>query len=192
MRIDNYEEFLASQNDITTIEEDGYTVNVKKHLSLAEMIAIVEGVTEQCFEEETGVYRPEMVDFLLRNTVFTFYTDVELPKDIEQKYDFIYRFGGIYKRIMDIIDLDQFYAIVDAIKAKIKYNATANIEAIKKNTQKFMEIMDKFSDDINDVMEGVDKEAMKNLINVLSGNMFDKARQSMKEKTAPVVAEATE
>lgn len=183
MKIENYADYVANQNDITKLDFSDYSVNVKKYLSLSEAIAMVETVTEHCIDDETGAFHPEVIDFLIRNSVFTMYTDVELPEDIEERYDFVYRFGELYYNVVRIIDSEQFSAVTDAIKAKIKYIANANVEALNKNVQKLMDSAAVFGDGLSKSLEGLDKEELKNAINVLSGAMYDKTRGEMKTTT---------
>lgn len=185
----NFNSVLNKAEEPATIYYNGEAIVVKRMLSLKEVIAMVEGVSETCFDQSTGDYHPENKDFAIRHSIFKLYTDVELPDDVEQKYDFVYKCDDLINAILEEVNKQQFNAICRAIDDKIRSMVNANVAEFKRNVDAFTRSVDEIGEKMNEVFEGVSKDDLKNIINILSGAAFDMEKKNLKKTPKGLLVE---
>lgn len=115
-------------SDNITIEvADGVEVTVRSLISLQDSLEFVKSVVDNCFEEDTNAYLPEIKDFAIRCAICEFYTNIDLPGDTEKAYEFVYSCAGLLDAIVSKINQAQFGSMMNAINDKIDSIVSANI-----------------------------------------------------------------
>ena len=91
----------------------GLKVIVRHMISLEEMQKLVGIVWEQCWDE-ARLCR-ELMDFQLRCAVVTFYTNVNLPAEPAEQYEYLYG-TDLYETVRQNISDSQINAITESLK----------------------------------------------------------------------------
>lgn len=164
-------ESALNQDNIITETLTGtsdVSIQIKKTISLPEMMEFVQEVVEACVDGETGEYTPEAYDFAIRNAVLTHYANFAMPKNLEKRYWFLYNTGA-FQQVVDSINEYQFNDIIRAVDRKIKYMldviSAAAVSKINDVINKFNEIAETGSkmfnstspDDMVNFMHGISK-----------------------------------
>lgn len=155
------------------VEYNGRNIEVKILLSYPEAIGFVDYVVDSCFDDDTGEYRPEILDFALRFATIESYTNINLPDKYGEAYDFLYSIDDLLFSIKEVISKTQFTSIMDAIDNKI--NSIVNSHA--------SEMMAKMNDLYNEVfslidtldkqLDGISDDDMKKLVEAMTETGFD-------------------
>lgn len=142
--INKFETALCKENIITETLSgaDNVVFQIKRTISLTEMMAFVQDVVESCIDGETGDYIPEAYDFAIRTAVLTHYANFAMPSSLEKQYWLIYNTSAFQQTINNINE-QQFSDIIRAIDRKIKYMVD-----IMSSTaiSKIYEVINKFND----------------------------------------------
>lgn len=168
------------------VEWKGIPIKIKKHLSLNEMMGFVMRVVDNCFEEDTGKYRPELKDFILKDTVLESYGGLTLPKNVGERYRVIYH-SDILDVVMEHICKEQYLQMCDAIDKGIEYKVRTNIEAITDQVNEVVNEINELGESLTGIFSGVDNETVSKLANAVAGGAFDEhklARAFLDEKAA--------
>lgn len=162
---------------ITPVKVDwhGVDLEIKPLLSFYEMIGFVNLVAQCCFSSDTNEYLPEMKDFGINCGILALYTNIELPEDIEDKYEYVLRCDA-FGLILEVIDEIQFKQIVTAIDAKIKILAESNINALQKEVSELYGMVDSISAQMEALFGEFNSENINSMLAFInSGNLDEKA-----------------
>ncbi len=157
-----------------TYEWNGLEIEIKKNISMEEMFAFVNLAVSNCFNEETGEYRPEVKDFLIRCATLEFYAGIALPEDVKDKFDIVYA-SNLFGFVLERINLQQFYAITEAIDKKVDNMVQANIVTLNKQMYEVIKALESFSEQFAGMFDNIDMSAVANMAEALS-NGFDEEK----------------
>ena len=142
------------------------TAQVVRSIGLDKFASAVESSATSCFNED-GEYVPWMEDVAFGHAVLSAYTNIELPDDLHELFDFIIN-TDVLDRVVTIIDSDQFERLVTAVRRKIHITLKERYSAREQEldralamlnfiTQKYNEIGMIFNeimgDDMKELME---------------------------------------
>lgn len=160
---------------------------VKKRLSLTEMIEFVNEVVESCVDTESGEYIPEAYNFALRCAILTKYANFTLPSNLERRYEVVYGTSAV-EQALEYIDEAQFEDIRGAIDEKVSFMldviSSAAVSKINEVVGKFAEIAQTSSD----VFGGVDPEDMAKVMRGIS-KIGDSDKQAIEHSIADIILE---
>lgn len=88
-------------------------VYVKSIIPFSEMIGMVEYIVNSCLSKD-GLFMPEFLDFSLRVCVLNYYSLVELPESIEDKFYIVYQ-SDIYDTVIKHINKGQIESIKNSV-----------------------------------------------------------------------------
>lgn len=142
--INNFEQALAKDTVITEtlVDTEDVTIQIKKTITLPEMMLFVQEVVEACIDGETGEYIPEAYDFAIRSAVLTHYANFAMPANLEKQYWLIYNTRA-FQQVLNNINEQQFNDIIRAIDRKVKYMLDVMSSAA---ISKINEVIAKFND----------------------------------------------
>lgn len=167
------------------VDWHGNAVFVRKHLALLPMMEFVAEVVGNCFDDDTGEYRPELRDFAIRRAVLTKYANFSLPKDVEHCYELVIG-CDVYNAILNIIDEAQFREMLKAVDDKIAHRASEIIEASKARNDELYAKLSELESSLGAIFNGVDAATIRALTSAMSDGRFSpeaivKAYMSQKE-----------
>lgn len=157
-----------SKPNVTTEKWCGLDVAITHTISLKDMMSLVSEVADNCFLEN-GRYIPEMMQPLLECCVVDRYTNINLPTNIESRYELVLR-SGIMDFIMPRINSNQYNDIVVAIRDKVDYMCDARTVEFERVMEKMAESVDKLHDSANSLFENISDEDIKAVMAAFSGD----------------------
>lgn len=100
----------------TRLNWNGLNLVIRRMIDLDEMSQLVGMVLDGCWNE--NMYMKELMDFMFRCAVVTYYSNVYLPENNEMRYKIVYE-TDLYDTVKDNINEGQFAAIESAVKMYI-------------------------------------------------------------------------
>lgn len=165
---------IGTENDVSKFVWAGLEVEVKRFLTMEETFDFTNTVFETCFRQSDSSYRPEVKDFIVRSCILDFYTNVEVPDDLKDRYDMVYRYGVI-PEVMKYIDQTQFNAIMAAIDCKIEDKLNTNVERIERDIAEVGRIIDEVKVQFNGIFDGIDNETIRQIAAAIANMNIDPA-----------------
>ena len=165
---DNYSE-------TTTVEWNGLDVEIRRNITLTEMLAIVDNVVKACFSEQDGKYMPELKDFAVRAAVVELYTNLSAPSNIHKRYDLLYA-SDIWNVILNNIDMDQFVQMTEAIEKKMNHIANESISVIGKQISSLGSAVEDVQQKLYSLFDGIGSDEMKSFIDAMSSGAIDERK----------------
>lgn len=172
-----------------TINWNGIQLNVKRYISLAEMLEFVDYVTKMCFGDDIE-YRPELKDMAIKICTLEKFAGVVLPEDVSKTYDIIYG-TDIVRVVYDAIDPEQIAEIVHAIDVKVANTARANIERVNAELDKINKRFEDIQASIEKVFSNVSPEditamlkSIPDIANIDEGDFIQKYIENTKAADA--------
>jgi hypothetical protein len=107
------------------------TAGVRFHISLAAAASMVEEIANDCVDLTTGAYFPQAFQLSLQAHLLEYFTDIPMPKTLEEMYALFNQSGSLYKRIVALINTQQLNDIREAARRLIDFrlNQAISIQA---------------------------------------------------------------
>ena len=179
------EESIVEQNDgdiihmedVTKVIEDnfppavikdwfGHQLIVRTYITQTEMEQFVDNIVNASFDSDTGDYAPERRDFMYRYCEILFFTNVEMPTDVEQAYRIVYA-TDLNHIIEETARYWQRADIQKAIEDKIQYRLDKDLDHLEVE-------MNKLTDGIAKVRESfasIDKDDIQRLLSAIGNGV---------------------
>lgn len=142
--INKFEQALNEDNVIaeTLVDTDDVTIQIKKTITLSEMMLFVQEVVEACIDGENGEYIPEAYDLAIRSAVLTHYANFAMPASLDKQYWLVYNTMA-FQQVVSKINKHQFNDIIRTIDRKIKFM----LDILSSSAvSKIHEVINKFND----------------------------------------------
>lgn len=163
---------IGTENDVSKFVWAGLEIEVKRFLTMEEMFDFTSTVFETCFRQADSSYLPEVKDFMIRSCILDAYTNIEIPDDLQTRYDMVYRYE-IIPEVMKYVDQNQFNAVLMAIDSKINNRLNANVEKFEKKMAEADEMVGKAVEYISGIFDGIDNETIKQVALSISNMSID-------------------
>lgn len=160
--------------DETVLDWYGIEVRVKSTIPMGEMLAFVNDVVTGCFQGELG-FMPELTEFLISCNILTRYANFSLPSDLEHRYKIVSGSDAV-ECVLPCIDERQLEEIRDSIYKKIDTLCNARAYDLEGKFRTLMEQVKQFADKTKSMFDGVDAEAMRELIEALANKKVDEEK----------------
>ena len=156
------------------IDWNGITIHVKSRLTINEIVSFAHRAVELCFTD-THDYLPEVLRFAVGLETINFYTDLELPESIDDKYTLITQ-TDLIECIIDCVDKEQYEEIVTATDEKLNYRADSAIAESRKEVEEIYSAAKTLFDKISEAFSGLDPDDFKNMVTAISANGIDESK----------------
>ncbi len=157
------------------VEWLGYTIHIKRFLDFMDMMGFVNGVTAGCFAKSDNSYMPEARDFFFRCHIVEYYTNIELPDNLEEKNQLVYG-TNIIEVVLRNVDMGQFQAIIDSIDKKVANLVDINVKQINDEVEFIYEQVSALYAQLTEAFDGIDKETIASIANAVVGTTFDEKK----------------
>lgn len=163
---------VMNYGNTSVVNWNGVEITVRRIISVSELIAIVNSVASSAFSGETGAYSPVSVDFTERFAVLGLYTDIQMPEDINERYELCYA-PGLYISVVEAIDPAQYEHLVRSVAREVEYLKQAGINEMNARINKLMNMIESFGNSMKSVMEQISPEDMQKLTEAMAKFGFD-------------------
>lgn len=150
-----------------TIEVGGIQVTVKTRLSVDSMIDFVNFVVNNCFQGDECL--PQLKDFLIRIEIIRMYTNIELPNNIQDQYEFVYGSDLIGQLVDEVINRNEFNNILQAIDFKIAQIEDVAYQEYKAKIEEIYSSINAITEQISQIYDEMSPEDLTDIIKVMAG-----------------------
>lgn len=144
--------------------EDALELIVKTRLSLQEAVNFTAEAVSQCVDATDGSYLPILKEFAIKRNLLRYYGSFKLPTDAHKQYKLIYG-TDICRRILSLIDKEQYEEIVRAIDSGIAFEQQKILSGERAQLNEFIRQMETMNAYFERTFDGVD---VQNLMKTLS------------------------
>lgn len=160
--INAFEKAVKEYHENTIVAEwNGLEITITHTISLQDMMSLVAEVAENCFLSD-GQYIPEVMQPLLDCGVVEHYTNINLPSNLEARYELVAR-SGIMDFIMPKINSNQYNDIVLAVRDRIDYACDSNTAEFRRSVDKMTEFMTGIQEKITEMFGDISAEDVKKI-----------------------------
>lgn len=163
----------SAKQDFTNVEWNGLTIKVRHMVNFEYMLRFVNGVVNTCFE--TGSYMPELKDFAIRCASIAYYTNINMPEDVDKQYKLVYG-TDLVAKVLEAVDHGQFNNILLAIDKKLEYRANTNIEKLIEQVKTVTESLETASGSLSKTFDSVSREDIEKVIGAITDGKFDESK----------------
>lgn len=158
--INAFEKVVKECHENTIVAEwNGLEITITHTISLQDMMSLVSEVAENCFLND-GRYIPEVMQPLLDCGVVEHYTNINLPSNLEARYELVSK-SGIIDFIMPKINSNQYNDIVVAVRDRIDYACDSNTAEFRRSVDKMTEFMSDIQEKITEMFGDISAEDVK-------------------------------
>ncbi len=147
----------------------GIDINVRRHLTINSMISFVDFVANNCFQDNGETYLPELKDFLVRVAVINQYTNIELPEEFIEQYNFVYGSDIVPFIVEEVIDHDEFSNMMRAIDSKIENIENVEHREYKQKIDEIYSSLTSLNDQVSQMYANMTPEELTDLVKVFAG-----------------------
>ena len=169
------DKMIKEVEDTVNVDYCGENLVVKKFLSFTDMVKFVNEVVAGCFDDDNGMYLPEVKTFLAQLNTVLYYSNVRLPEDIKHRYDILTK-TDIVEIITSVVDRSQYQMMIRAIEEKIDYRVRTNEQFFNNKLHTAMSTVETLLNNIKEYFGGITPDDMKNLMSSLVETKFDEAK----------------
>lgn len=152
----------------------GLDITIKRYLDLNEALAFITKVVESSFDE-SGEYAPERQYIAMRLVTIALYTNLSLPKSIEEQYDLIYG-TDLYSFVADRVDEDQYNSIALVILDRIKDINSVKAASVEARLADVYATVKNMQQQMSDIFNGVDAETINKLAGAMVNTQLDEEK----------------
>lgn len=169
------DEIMKNVENTVSVEWNGIDVLITKTLSLKDMVSFVDGVVKSCFEEATGSYIPEAMDFAIRANILERYANFSLPSNMEAQYDIVMQSGAV-EMVVERVNNAQFNQIIRSIEAKVKNIADMNVQMLHKQFNEVLTSFETMQNKFAALFSGIDAGDINKLVGAISEHGMDESK----------------
>ena len=150
--------------EFTTFKWSGVEITAKHSLSFTESIAFCDDVISFVYTDG-GEFRPERMTLGVGIMMLVYYTNINIPDDIEVLYD-IFINTSIINEVRDVINIEQYNVLLNAIDTRISIINSANVSKIETELANVESMVEGFNKLIESENNDIAAGAVKSLIDI--------------------------
>lgn len=127
---------------------------VKSFVEFERMCECVWTAANNCFDED-GRYMAPAYELAVRQALARAFTDVELPKDTAELYQFVFT-SGIYEAVIENGNRAQIDSIIAAIDSEIELRIDNSEDELKKDVEASIVMIHVWLNKMNEIMSVLD------------------------------------
>lgn len=135
-------------------------VQVRHTLSLEEALGFVHDIVTICTDDETAEYSPELFNFAVRLYVLTYYTNIDLTKDVKKAYRILYG-TNIYQQVYSCLDYEQCSNLILSAEQKISHWKSLMESSVAGKISEMLQKMEDVMTGSEQMAEAIDSDAFK-------------------------------
>lgn len=153
-------------NNTEVFEWYGVDVAVKRSLGLDDILAFANDVAASCFGED-GRFIPEVMDFAIKSNILTKYANLNMPENLEHRYDLIYQ-TNIVDTVCEHINMAQLREVIASINRKIDYLCSVNASTVQQKLNELVAAFEGMQEQTASLFKGVSSDDIGKLIGAIS------------------------
>lgn len=173
-------------NNYVSTNFHGVPFRYRESIGLSEMLSIVQCVSDSVIEADGTDYTPHMFEIALYKEIIETYTDIVLPEDIQEAYEFILN-SRIMNHINTLINQEQIEAIVKNINNTVDYRQQMAISSQTKRTEELssqyefaLQSIEELIEQMKTFFSGIDGESVRGFVDVIHNELPEAVSSMLK------------
>lgn len=171
----NGAELLANYNHpdaSVVVKFQDADIMVKYALSFDEVLSFVSATVDSCFTTDGG-YVPQAKKFAFMANIIDYYTDVQMPDNLNDRYALAV-LSGLYDVVVNEIDDRQLDSLHDSVERLIDNILTNNANIARNELSKAVASLNSIVQIFNQTANDMSPATMQNVIDALNDNTADR------------------
>ena len=157
---------------VNTFDFYGTEIEVKRLIPFDEYCTAIERIIDCCYNEESGEYLPELRELSTRMVITAYYTNLELPEDMEELEHMMFC-EELIGSIFELINQEQLREIHRAVKQRCDIRNEANRRYFDSELKKVTDGVEAMGAWTREMFDGISRDEMQNLVSALSSGRID-------------------
>lgn len=171
----NGAELLANYNHpdaSVVVKFQDADIRVKYALSFDEVLSFVSATADSCFTTD-GDYVPQAKKFAFMANIIDYYTDVQMPDNLNDRYALAV-LSGLYDVVVNEIDDRQLDSLYDSVERLVENTLANNVGSVRDEIATAAATLKTISQTFNQMLNEVSSDTMQNVIDALNNNIADR------------------
>lgn len=170
IKAEAFEEYINDHFPMTKVVTVGdIDIKVKYHLTFDEMVNFVDIVVDGCFQDDGETYIPEFKDYMIREQIIYWYTNIDLPENIRDRYNFLYGSDLISRIVDEAINRNEFNNILQSIDLQIDYMRDVYHKQYKEKIDEIYSSITAVTDQVSSMYADMSNEELADLVKAVAG-----------------------
>lgn len=170
IKAEAFEEYMNDHFPKTKVITIGdIDIEVKTHLTFDEMLDFVDGIVDRCFQDDGDTYIPEFKDYLIRESIIVYYTNIELPETSRERYDFVYGSDLIARIVDEAINKNEFNNILQAIDSHLMHMGDVYHLQYKQKIDEIYSSITAVTEQVASMYADMSSEELADLVKAVAG-----------------------
>lgn len=153
---------------------NGKNLKVKYTIPIEDVFAVVDEASSHAMTSD-GTYVPEMVSFFTKAFIIDKFTNIQLPKEVEDGQYLVYE-TDLFDIVRDNASDTQLGDIVDAIDKRVDYLLHSNIRVVENKISELENLLDAMQESFGGVFDEVSADDFKKLVDVMANGKIDEEK----------------
>lgn len=159
-------------NVTTPVEYHGIVFNVTEWIPFDKVLSFVNATAESCFTLDDE-YVPQVDKFAFMSNVIDFYTDINLPDDLDERYKLV-MLTDLYDAVIENVNERQIEELRDGVARLVEYKLSVNTCVVNKQIADATATLKALADTCGTFTETMNTDAMKEVVAALNNNTADR------------------
>lgn len=159
-------------NVTTPVEYHGSVFNVTEWIPFEKMLTFVNATADSCFTLEDE-YVPQVSKFAFMSNVIDFYTDIELPSDLDERYKLV-MLTDLYDAVVENVNEQQIEELRDGVARLVEFKLAVNTSVVNKQIADATAVLKSLADACGSFTDTMNADAVKEVIAALNNNTADR------------------
>lgn len=161
--------------DTNSFDFYGMEITVKRMIPFDAYCAAIEHIIDCCYDSESGEYLPELRELSTRMVITAYYTNLELPEDMNDLERMMFC-EELIGQIYDLINPVQLRELHHAVSKRCEIRNEANRRYFDSELQKVTDGIDAMASGIRSFFDGISDKDMKKLAKALTSGRIDEEK----------------
>jgi len=161
--------------EVDSFDFYGTEITVKRMIPFDAYCTAIDRIIDSCYDSESGEYLPELRELSTRMVIMAYYTNLELPEDMNELERMMFC-GELMAHIYDLINPVQLRELHQALSKRCEIRNEANRRYFDSELYKVIDGVNAMSSEIRSFFGGISDKEMKRLAKALTSGKINEEK----------------
>jgi len=161
--------------EVDSFDFYGTEITVKRMIPFDAYCTAIDRIIDSCYDSESGEYLPELRELSTRMVIMAYYTNLELPEDMNELERMMFC-GELMAHIYDLINPVQLRELHQAVSKRCEIRNEANRRYFDSELYKVIDGVNAMSSEIRSFFGGISDKEMKRLAKALTSGKINEEK----------------
>lgn len=160
----------------TTVDFYGIEIKVKYMITHEQYDNAIGQIMNCCYDDASGEYLPELRELATRTVIVAYYTNLELPDDVDDLNYLLFASDDLMDGIYSAINRTQLQELHRAVAKRCEVRNEANRKFFENEIKEVTDGIESMASGIQGLFDGVSSDDMRQLVKVLGEGRIDEEK----------------